>query len=97
MNKIEQKLLGAIQASGCHQVFAHNAFDRIAHGGLASGRHLVDSISNIRIKVHPYGCITRLTANVGIVLPDQDKRGEGKLTYKFSLATRKYKVEVKGK
>lgn len=93
MNKYQAQLNQAIQASGCHPTFASTAFDRISQA-FYGNRHFVDSISNIKIKLHPYGCIERLTAKVGIQIPDENKRGEGRLTYSFSVPRRKWKVKV---
>jgi len=93
MNKAETKLTEAIQASGCHAVFVSTALERITRA-LYGNRHFVDSVSNIKIKLHPYGCIERLTAKIGIQIPDEDKRTIGTLAYSFSVPSRKWKVKV---
>lgn len=93
MNKLENKLEEAIKASGCESVFVFPALERITQA-FYGNRHFVDSISNIRIKLHPYGCIEKLAARIGIQIPDKDKQAIGRLLYSFSVPTRKWKVKV---
>jgi len=97
LEQIEQKILKAIQRKCDQSYFAEVAFDRVRHGGLFGNRHIVDSVDNIKVRVHPLGCVSRLTADVGVKIPDENKRGEGKLVYSFSVATRKYSVKVEVK
>lgn len=97
LEQIEQKLLEAITSKCRDPHFSDIAFNRVRHGGLFGNRHIVDSVNYIKVWVHPLGCVSRLTADVGVQIPDENKRGEGKLVYKFSVATRKYSVTVKVK
>lgn len=94
LEQIEQKFLGAIQGKCRDPYFADIAFNRVRQGGLFGNRHIVDSVRNIKVRIHPLGCVSRLTADVGVQIPDENKRGEGKLVYKFSVATRRFSVSV---